>query len=217
MTDTKGAWVTATGAVLGAVLGALIGAGATIGAAHIGLSKPSEKQLNNSEQYTKLGEELEIRKGELGKLQGQLQALNNENQTLRNDLTAARAKQDSANANEQGPGASPLLPNGQPPKAVPATAIGSNGQGKERRYMLQLRAMDTVTSQGLTATLLDINRQGATLVVNGHKVSHIKPGRRLVVASAEQDNCFVEVIGFSSADSQPLTMRLDHVCEPKRR
>ncbi|WP_143694510.1 hypothetical protein [Variovorax sp. JS1663] len=217
--ETKGAFITAVATLGGAALGAL----GAVGAAWIGLSKPSEKQLVNSDQFRAMVQEEALLKSELKTTREKLQTSEAAIAQLREDLRLARTKP-SASAPPPGPTGDAVATAPKPPQqrdpAEPA-AVPVPRQPAEkgpRRTEIMLRAsIPVLTSDGLTATLLEINRLGGTVVVNGHKVSHMKPGRRLAVAAGEAERCFVEVMDLSAADANPLTMRLDHVCEPRRR
>lgn len=207
MSDVKTASISAFAAIVSAALGA----GGVVGAAYLGLFKPTEKQVFNSEEYKEMIREIETKKGELSRTSYELQSIKTKNHKLQVEIQALVAKVESLSKSKS-PAESAAI--------SPPTAVNSpmRNQSDISRTEINLKALQAVqASDGLTATLLDINRQGAVLTINGNKRSHLKQGTRIdVTTPGASKTCFVEIMSFSEAETQPMTMRLDYVCNPKR-
>ena len=205
------------------VLAALLTAGATIWAARIGLVRPSERQVVDSEKYKELVDSSAALTVQNGELNGRIRLLEQENKKLQQDIVGAQAKASLLQSQLQ---ARPSeVPNQPPtfaikqlsPEVGTAPPSAATSSPKTQRTEITLaRQSPVVINDELTVTLNYVNRNGAEIRVNGGNNPYQMPGNRINVKAIRDMRCFLENMSISQANEEQQTARVDLVCTPVR-
>lgn len=205
------------------VLGALLGAAGTFAAGYMNYLKPSEKQVDSSEQYRRLADENAFKLVEIERLRQTVASLKLEGQRLselaakhssefqeaQKNLEAARDQQKSAQPEKasitlQNSGVTESL-SSIPPAASPL-----------KKNELTLVAGDAMRIRDdLTITLEYVKRYGAFLLINGRKEGYNTVGSRIQLPVLSQEKCYLEIISHTAEQVVPGKVRADMVCVPK--
>ncbi len=210
------------------IIGALIGAVAVIGAGYMDYIKPSERQVDNSEQYKKLVDENAGKIVELGWLRQEVSTLRSENQRLTDlaaksdtearqirknleevrdeqaDLKQSRARAAVANSSPQ-----------TPAEIIPLSSIAPVPHRVTKRELTLATGDAMRVRADLTITLQYVKSYGASLVINGERYGSKKIGSRIPLSVRSQEKCFLEIISYTGEQVTPGKVRADLVCEPK--